>query len=297
VAPLLARGETIGALALERTGELGPRDRAALARLAIYLGLALENARLTWRQRRFTEELSETVAAATRHLQALDRAKSAFVATVSHELRTPLTALLGFSELLSARRFPEGEVQRLAGIMGSETARLVRIVDDLLDLSRLEQGMELRLAPAPLAVAAALGAALEIFRRGTATHHVVLECVDESCRVRADADAFDRIVKNLVSNAIKYSPAGSRVLVSARVHPVGMVAFAVADEGRGIPAVALPRVFEPYYRGPGAADTARGAGLGLALVKALVEAHGGTIALESAAGRGTRVTFTLPAAP
>ncbi|MGH7325019.1 MAG: sensor histidine kinase [Candidatus Rokuibacteriota bacterium] len=296
VAPMLARGATIGVLALERTGELGPRDRAALARLAMYLGLALENARLSWRQRRFTVELGEKVAAATRHLEAVDRAKSAFVATVSHELRTPLTALLGFSELLSVRRFPAGEVQRLAGIMRGETERLTRIVDDLLDLSRLEQGLELRIVPVPLAVAAALAAAVEIFRRGVPTHRVHVDCPDGPCRAQVDPDAFDRIVKNLVSNAIKYSPAGSRVMVSARADGAGL-AFTVADEGRGIAPDALPHVFDPYYRAPGAAEAARGVGLGLALVKALVEAHGGRIGVASVAGRGTRVTFTLPAAP
>lgn len=294
VAPLMARGETIGALALERTGELPARDRATLARLAVSLGLALENARLTWRQRRFTEELGDRVAAATRHLEALDQAKSAFVATVSHELRTPLTALLGLSELLGVRRFAAGEVQRLAGIMRGETERLARIVDDLLDLSRLERGLGLRLAPVPLAVAPALAAAVEVFGRGT--HPIVVESGALPCRVQADPDAFERIMKNLLSNAMKYSPAGSQVTVSAQITG-GAVAFTVADEGRGISAEAQARIFEPYYREPGAADTAHGTGLGLALVRALVEAQGGSISVASAPGRGARVTFTLPAAP
>jgi signal transduction histidine kinase len=296
VVPLLTRGQTIGVLALERARELNRSERAALGRLAAYLGLALENARLLSRQRRFTQELQDQVGAATRRLESLDRAKSAFVATVSHELRTPLTPLLGFGELLATRCYPTAEVQRLASIIWRETERLTRIVDDLLDLSRMERGVGPRLVPSVVAVGPSLASAVALFRRGRATHHLVVAVEEPVPAIRADPDALDRILKNLVSNAIKYSPGGSQVTVGARAAS-GQVEITVADEGRGIPASSLPRIFEPYYRAPDAADTARGVGLGLAVVKALVEAHGGTIRVESAAGKGTRVTFTLPAIP
>jgi signal transduction histidine kinase len=296
VVPLLARGETIGVLALERAGELGPGERAAVGRLGAYLGLALENARLLSRQRRFTQELQEQVAVATQRLEALDRAKSAFVATVSHELRTPLSALLGLGELLATRSHPADEGQRLAGIIWRETERMTRIVDDLLDLSRMERGLSLQIVPAVMAVGPALTGAIALFRRGPVTHDLVLALDESLPAIRADPDALDRILKNLVSNAIKYSPAGSRVTVSARAAG-GEVGITVADEGRGIPAPSLLRIFEPYYRAPDAANTARGVGLGLAVVKTLVEAQGGTIRIESAIGHGTRVTFTVPAIP
>jgi signal transduction histidine kinase len=293
VVPLLARGETIGVLALQRVGELGTGERAAVERLGAYLGLALENTRLLSRQRRFTQELADQIAAATRRLEALDRAKSTFVATVSHELRTPLTALLGFGEVLATRTYPTTEVQRLAGIICRETERLARIVDDLLDLSRMERGLGPRIVPTAVAVCPAITGAIALFRRGRASHDLVVALDDGLPDIQADPDAFDRILKNLVSNAIKYSPIGSQVTVSARAG-AGDVEIIVADEGRGIPAAALPRIFEPYYRAPDAADTARGVGLGLAVVKALVEAHGGTIRVESVVGQGTRVAFTLP---
>ena len=296
VVPLLARGETIGVLALERAGELGPGERAAVERLGAYLGLALENSRLLSRQRRFTEELQGQVAAATQRLEALDRAKSAFVATVSHELRTPLTALLGFGELLATRDHPATEVRRLAGIVWRETERLARIVDDLLDLSRMERGLGPRIVPTAVPVEPALTGAVALFRRGRVTHHLVVAVEEPIPAIRADPDALDRILKNLVSNAIKYSPAGSRVTISAGAAS-GEVEITVADEGHGIPASSLPRIFEPYYRAPDTADTARGVGLGLAVVKGLVEAHGGTIRVESTTGQGTRVTFTVPAIP
>jgi signal transduction histidine kinase len=293
VVPLLAHGETIGVLALQREGELGPGERAAVERLGAYLGLALENTRLLSRQRRFTQELEHRIAEATQRLGALDRAKSTFVATVSHELRTPLTPLLGFGEILATREYPTAEVQRLAGIICRETERLARIVDDLLDLSRMERGLGPRIVPAVVAVCPAITGAVALFRRGRVTHDLVVAVEDALPAVRADPDALDRILKNLVSNAIKYSPAGSQVTVSARAE-AGEVEITVADEGRGIPAPALSRIFEPYYRVPDAADTASGTGLGLAVVKALVEAQSGTIRVESVAGQGTRVSFTLP---
>jgi signal transduction histidine kinase len=285
VAPLLVGGEPIGVLAVERQGELAPAERAALATLAAHCGLALENARLASRQRRFAEELAERIASAT-------ATKSAFVAVASHELRTPLTALLGFSELLAQRRFEPGEVRRMAEVMQHETERLVRIVDDFLDLSRLERGLEPRLSRAPVEVAPAVTAAVEVFRRA-GSHDLVVDCEPTLPVVDADADALDRILKNLVANAMKYSPPGSAVHVAARATDHA-VEFSVRDAGRGIPAEALPRVFEPYYRAPGV-GSARGAGLGLAVVKSLIDAHGGTVHLESAPGEGTRVTFVLPA--
>jgi signal transduction histidine kinase len=293
--PLLSRGEVIGILGLERIGELGGSERASLIDLGTYLGLALENARLAAAHRRFSVELAEKVAAATRRLADLDRAKSTFVATVSHELRTPLTALLGFSELLATRPLPPTEVARLASIVHRETERMARIVDDLLDLARIERGAALRVRPISVALAPALATAVQVFGRGGDDQRVVVAC-PEDLVVRADPDALDRIVKNLVSNALKYSPAGSAVTLVAHRHAAG-VEMAIADAGPGIAPDALAHIFEPYYRAAGAARAAPGLGLGLAVVKALVEAQGGTIAVESAPGRGTRVTVALPAAP
>ena len=296
--PLVAGGESIGVLAVERAGELPGEERRALEALGGALGLALENARLASRQRRFAEELAERIAEATRRLEEMDRAKSVFVAIASHELRTPLSAILGFAELLALRRFPPEEVRRLAEIIRGETDRLVRIVNDLLDLSRLERGLAPTLRRAPVAVPPALGAAVELFRRASASHRFVVDCPAALPRVDADPDALDRILKNLVSNAVKYSPSGSTVTVSARERAGGSaVEFAVADEGGGIPRAALPRIFEPYYRAPDTLGAARGAGIGLAVVKALVDAHGGSIRVDAAAGIGTRVTFEIPSLP
>jgi signal transduction histidine kinase len=291
--PLLAREGPIGVLAVTRRGELGASERGTIATLGATLGLALENARLVARQRRFAAELAEKVASATERLEAMDRAKSMFVAIVSHELRTPLTALVGFSELLGTRTFASDEVRRFAGRMQGEAERLVRIVDDLLDLSRLERGIAPPLRRVAVDVGAALHAAVEAFRHTGSGHRVDVECEAGLPRAHADPDALDRILKNLVSNAMKYSPPGP-IRVAARRADL-LIEVGVQDRGRGIPPDALSRIFEPYFRDPGAAKTARGAGIGLAVVKTLVEAHGGHVTVESAPSSGTRVTFTLPA--
>ena len=292
--PLVSGEQTVGVLAVERKGELSLAERATLQAVGAHLGLALENARLVSRQRRFASELAERVATARRELEELDRAKSAFVAIASHELRTPLTALQGFSEILAVRRLPPEEVTRLAEVMRREARRLGRIVSDLLDLSRIERGLEPALCRVPLKIEPAIEATVDIFRQGSATHLVTTECEPSLPVVDADPDALERVLTNLISNAIKYSPTGSAVHVGARALD-GAVAIEVADAGRGIPADALGRVFEPYYRVPDAAGVARGTGIGLAVVKALVEAHGGTVRVESAPALGTRVTVVLPA--
>jgi two-component system, OmpR family, sensor histidine kinase KdpD len=287
--PLTAGGSTLGALAVEREGDIGADERAALLSLGAHVGLALENARLASRQRRFAAELQARVAEAT-------RMKSDFVAIASHELRTPLTAIQGFSELLATRPFAADESRRIAGVVRGESERLGRIVSDFLDLSRIDQGLPPALRRAPVDVAVAVTAALDVFRWSRLGERIDVECAPALPAVSADADALDRIVKNLVSNALKYSPPDSRVRVSACATAAG-VEISVDDEGGSIPPAELARIFEPYYRAPGAAAAARGAGIGLAVVKSLVEAHGGCIHARSEPAHGTRMAVVLPALP
>ena len=296
VVPLTAGGITVGALALERHGDIAREERDAIAAFGAALGLALENARLAARQRRFAEELEEKVAAATARLAEMDRLKSELVALASHELRTPLTAIQGFAELLATRPFAMTEVRRVSEIVRADAERLGRIVADFLDVARLERGLPLALRCTPLDPAPVIADAVELFRRTRATHRLELHVDGALPRIEADADALDRVLKNLISNALKYSPAGSCVRVRARPTGGG-VAVEVEDDGPGIAADDLVRIFEPYYRAPSTARLGRGSGLGLAVVKSLVEAHGGTIRAERAAGHGTRMTFVIPAVP
>jgi two-component system sensor histidine kinase KdpD len=298
VAPLGGRGGVVGALAIERAGDIAADERRWLPVLAAHVGLALENARLAARQRRFADELAEKVTAATRHVVEMDRMKSEFVAIASHELRTPLTALQGFSELLAMRRFSPVELARIAAIMRAETERLGRIVSDFLDLARLERGLAPPLRLARVDAGALIADAVEVLQRARSTHHLEVDCADGLPPLDADPDALDRVVKNLVSNAVKYSPAGSRVRVAARAQETPpAVEITVEDEGPGIAEADRARIFEPYYRTPAGARAAGGAGLGLAVVKSLIDAHGGTIRADNVAPHGTRMTLILPAVP
>ncbi|RPH81625.1 MAG: sensor histidine kinase, partial [Candidatus Rokuibacteriota bacterium] len=296
VAPLSGRGGVVGALAVERPGDISADERRWLPVLAAHVSLALENARLTARQRRFADELAEKVTAATRHVVEMDRMKSEFVAIASHELRTPLTALQGFSELLVVRRFTPAELARIGAIMSAETERLGRIVSDFLDLARLERGLPPPLRLTRVDAAALIGDAVEVLRRARTTHEFEVDCPEALPPLEADPDALDRVVKNLVSNAVKYSPAGSRVRVAARARSAARaVEITVEDEGPGIAETDRARIFEPYYRTAAGARTAGGAGLGLAVVKSLVDAHGGTICADNIMPHGTRMTLVLPA--
>jgi len=288
VLPLLASGQVVGLIAARRRGDLPPEERAALETLGVVIALALENARLG-------DELERRVATATRHLADLDRAKSDFVATASHELRTPLTALLGFSELLLSRVVPAEQARRYLRVIHGEAERLTRIVDDLLDLSRFETGHRSELRPTAVDVAAALETNAEIFRAQSPGHRVRVTSAPGSVVALADPDALDRILKNLLSNALKYSPGGSEVRLGATSRG-GRVEISVEDDGPGIPEDALPHVFERYYRVPGRTRAVRGLGLGLALVKSLADAHAGSVRAERAHSGGSRFTVTLPRA-
>jgi two-component system, OmpR family, sensor histidine kinase KdpD len=296
VVPLTSADESVGVLAVERLGDFSREERDALVGFGAALGLALDNARLAARQRRFAEELEQKVGEATARLAEMDRLKSGFVALASHELRTPLTALQGFSELLATRPFAPAEVRRLAEIMRGEIERLGRIVSDFLDLARLERGLAPSIRRAVLDPAPLIAAAVDLFRRTRTTHRLELHVDAALPNVDADADALDRVLKNLIGNALKYSPPGSCVRVRARAVD-GVVAVDVEDEGPGIPPEERARVFEPYYRMRDTAALGPGTGLGLSVVKSLVEAHGGTVHADAAPGTGTRMTVMLPALP
>ena len=298
VLPLDAGQGPVGTLTIERNGDLGAATRGAAQALALHVALAVENARLTARQRRFAEELEDKVARATQRLREIDQAKSEFLSVVSHELRTPLTALQGFSELLLARDVPPDRARRYLHHVQTESQRLGRIVADLLDLSRIESGRGLSLRREPFDLRELVECNVEVFACQHALHRFDLSVAASLPPLSADRDAVDRMLKNLLSNAVKYSPRGGRVLVQARpaVDRPGLVELAVEDDGVGIPAEALARIFEPYVRiaHPETA-AAPGLGLGLNLVRALAHAHGGLVEVESLPGKGSRFRVLLPA--
>jgi two-component system phosphate regulon sensor histidine kinase PhoR len=231
-------------------------------------------------------------------LRRLERVKTEFVANVSHELRTPLTAIRGYLETLLDGAIDEpANARRFLQVASTHAERLSRLVDDLLQLSNIETG-KVALAPEPLGLAELADGLVAMFEDPAARSGVtVAHEVPAPIVVRADRDRLAQILVNLLDNAVKYTPAGGRIRLSARTVASERVEVEVVDTGIGIPSTDLPRLTERFYR----VDKARsrelgGTGLGLAIVKHLVQAHGGELYIDSALGQGTTVRFTLPTA-
>jgi len=255
--------------------------------------LAGEFNRMTDELRRSYAELEQKVEERTAQLAVANRHKSEFLANMSHELRTPLNAIIGFSEALRERMFGElnaKQVEYLNDIHASGR-HLLSLINDILDLSKIEAGrMELDVSrfAAPAALEAAMSLVRERAQRGGIT--LSLELDPALGEVRADERKFKQILLNLLSNSIKFTPAGGRIAVRAGINGAGLE-VAVRDTGVGIAPGDQGAVFEEFRQvGP----RAEGTGLGLALTKRFVELHGGAIRLESVPGRGSTFTFTLP---
>jgi two-component system sensor histidine kinase BaeS len=243
------------------------------------------------------ESLGRSFNSMTAGLRQADQAKTAFIADVTHELRTPLTVIKGTIETLEdgALEDEEGRGPLLAS-MQRETGRLIRLVNDLLVLTRVDAGaLKLNLQPLDLAeLARSRCETLAPLSESRCVSLQVEPC--ESAQVKADADRLAQILDNLLDNAIRHSSPGSTV--SIRFERAGReLQCSVSDQGSGIPAAHLPFIFERFYRVDAARDRqAGGSGLGLAIVRALVQAQGGRVTAFSLEGQGTSITFWLPLA-
>ncbi|MBX6330698.1 MAG: HAMP domain-containing protein [Gemmatimonadaceae bacterium] len=231
---------------------------------------------------------------ATRRLEAMRRD---FVANVSHELKTPLTVIGGFAETLVTDDLPPAQRAQFAEAIRANAERMRRIVDDLLDLSRIESG---GWRPNPVVVDARLAAddVIAAVRRAGRDRGVTFEVqIDpQAATLYADPTAVRQVLTNLVDNAVRYTPVAGTVTVFTRPAPGGGTWLGVRDTGIGIAAEHLPRIFERFYRvDPARSREAGGTGLGLSIVRHLVEAHGGRVEAESTVGRGTTVSALFPA--
>jgi signal transduction histidine kinase len=228
-------------------------------------------------------------------LVAGDRLKSQFISHVSYELRTPLTNIIGFSELLSSPRTGElnGKQREYLNDISASSRTLLAIINDILDLTTIDAGaMELKLTPVrvPEVVNAAVLGVRD--RASRARLNIDIRIADDAQEFIADESRVRQVLYNLLSNAIGFSKPGDPIKVEAW-REAGMMGFVVEDRGVGIPKEEQGRVFERFEtRSHGSKH--RGAGLGLSIVKSLVELHGGTMGLESESGRGTRVTVHFP---
>ncbi len=247
----------------------------------------------------FTAELTEAnrqLELRNREVERADRLKTEFVASMSHELRTPLHTIIGFAELLTEElEGPLNDKQkRFAAYIHRDSLHLLELINDILDLSRIEAG-RLDLRPEVFDAPDAIEEVLATIRPQALTKSLTLEAaVPAGIALRADRLRFKEVLYNLLSNAVKFTREGGRILINARVED-GVGQISVSDTGVGIPETEQTSVFDKFYQ---AGSTTRGlkegTGLGLAIAKELVEAHGGRILLESEPDKGSRFTFTMP---
>jgi signal transduction histidine kinase len=230
------------------------------------------------------------------------RARNDVLATISHDLRTPLTSIMGFAQLMRRRLDRGGEIspQDLSGRLRrieEQTHQMTRMIDDLLDVAMLDAGRALELRREPCDLVALTQKAVSDVQRTTERHRLRVSATEPQIIGVLDAARLERVVQNLLSNAVKYSPDGGvvDVTVSSQRDALGAWALiSVHDEGVGIPAADVPRLFERFFRASNVGNRIRGTGIGLAGAALIVEQHGGRIEVVSQEGAGSTFTVRLP---
>ena len=295
--PLLREGTPIGVIMIRRM-EVRPfseRQIALLETFADQAVIAIENVGLFQE----IQEKNEQLEVANLKLRDLDRLKSDFLANVSHELRTPLTAIKGAVDLV-LREVPgplnEKQTHYLSRVR-SNTQHLAGLINDLLDLSKIESG-KIEVKFSLVSLGGLMHEVVETLRPVAAEKFIALESTisQPSILMWADRDKINQVLMNLIGNAIKFTPAQGRVTVSAS-NDNESIQVSVSDAGPGIPLEEKEKIFDKFYQIAQVGDVKpKGTGLGLAICKALVELHGGTIWVEPEPSGGSAFCFTLPAA-
>ncbi len=304
-APLRSQQRILGYLGADRgTHPCSQEDLDLLVTIASHVAVAVDNARAYTELATLTDHLERRVQERTHELQAVnerlqehDQRRSKFVSVASHELRTPMTSIKGFVEnmldgltgQLSERQ--EHYLQRVK----HNVDRLTRIINQLLDWSRLDVG-RIEIKPESLHIDEFVRDVVESFQTLAAEKSIVLEVLscEQPITVRADRDKLEQILWNLVGNAIKFTPPSGHVSVSCSICDARYAQITVADTGCGIAPDELPHVFNEFSKVESAMPSSQGAQLGLFITKSLVALHGGQMCVESRLGVGTQFYFTLP---
>jgi len=288
VVPIVSRERTLGVMSLLSTtsGRAFGRDDLDLAEeLGRRAALAVDNARLY--------RASQDARAGA---EKANRAKDEFLATLSHELRTPLTPILGWTVMLRSGTLDPAAIHRGLEVIERNVRAQTQLIGDLLDVSRIITG-KLRLEVSPIAVVPVVEAGVEAVRPSAEAKEItlVVDLASELPTIAADPDRLQQVVWNLVSNAVKFTPQGGRIEVRLRKEG-SCLRLAVTDNGKGIEPEFLPHVFERFRQADSTSTRSHGGlGLGLAIVRHLVELHGGTVQAESAGiGQGSTFTVRLP---
>jgi signal transduction histidine kinase/ActR/RegA family two-component response regulator len=296
--PLVADGELLGVLGLafRDEGRLRPEDRARLLSVSQKCALAFERSRLFVREREaraLAEQTAEALRRANEELEAAAREKDGFLAMLAHELRNPLAGISNAARVIRLRAARGEDLERPLAMLDRQIRNGARLLDDLLDVSRLTRGL-VDIRREPVRLDAVVASAVESQRAllDAAGHQLALELPDAPVVVSGDPTRLEQVVANLVHNAAKYTPERGHVRVTlAREGDDAVVT--VADDGAGIAPELLPRIFELFVQGEtGLARSRGGLGLGLTLVKRLVELHGGTVTARSDGPR-RGATFTV----
>jgi len=228
------------------------------------------------------------------HLKELDRIKSEFVTTVSHDLRSPLTAILGYVDLIGRTGEVSEQQREFIQRVRTSVEHITALISDLLDLGRIEAGLDSARETTPLPVLARY--AVETLRSAAEYRKLTLETdlPEDLPMVTGDPIRLRQMIANLLENAIKYTPAGGRVRIEALAE-ADQVILRIVDTGPGIPPAEQPYLFDKFFRASNVPEDIAGTGLGLSIVKSIVDSHDGRIWVESALGKGSRFTVVLPA--
>ena len=232
----------------------------------------------------------------------VDRMKTEFISTAAHELRTPLTSIQGFSELLTTRDdITEEEKEECLFYINTQSINLANIINDLLDVSRIESGKGFSLDKAPCNIAELIRETVPSFQVHSKKHHFDLALPDEPLEAIVDKDKIRQVLENILSNAVKYSPEGGTIRITGNVVE-DHYQVSIEDQGIGMTPEQVEKIFDKFYRADASNTAIPGTGLGMSIVKYLVEAHGGEVWVESPStelgtgevGKGTTVRFTIP---
>ncbi|MBU1912479.1 MAG: HAMP domain-containing histidine kinase [Candidatus Omnitrophica bacterium] len=306
-APIIVKDEPVGFILMGNASVYGKTiegDSELLSILAGQIGIAIENTKLYTELFGSHKELERRVAERTQELEKLNeelknlnKMKSDFISAVSHELRTPLTSIKGYASILMAGKLGDvlpAQKERLEKI-DKHSNSLVHLINNLLDIARIESG-KIQMEIKDISIKEILDSIVDIITPQVKEKNISLKVTSniKFDKIKADQVQLERALLNLLSNAVKFTPEKGRVLIDIQEKDDD-IQFSIEDTGIGIPSQDIPKVFQEFFRADNALDQKiKGSGLGLSLVKKIVEAHKGKIWFNTELGKGTRFTFTLP---
>ena len=300
--PLKTKDRILGSLTVDRiqAHSLTQDDLELMMTVARQVAIALDNVSAYEQIEYLNVGLEAKVRARTAELEQGDRLRSQFLSHVSHELKTPLTSIKGFLQnMLDGLTGPLNEKQRrYLSRMLENSDRLIRMIEALLDRTRIQSG-RLDLVPGEIDLGHCVADAVEQLRLLAQAKQQTLEAIipPAPLMVWADRDRLIQIVTNLAQNAVKFTPEGGRIMVTVKQKTQTLAGVSVHDTGPGIPPEFLDQIFDPFFRAKEGRSEIKGLGLGLSIVRTLVELHGGTITARSEPGQGAELYFTIPLLP